>query len=163
MPPGSPHPGDPPTGPRVGVGALVRHRDRLLLVRRARPPAAGCWSLPGGAIRTGEPAAAAVAREVLEETGLQVRVGRFLGWAERIDPEAGGHWVILDFVAEALDPAAEPVAGDDAAEAAWVPVRDVAGLDLVPGLLAFLEATAALDPGFSPHRQPGAHNDRYVK
>jgi 8-oxo-dGTP diphosphatase len=145
------------------VGAVVRRGDDLLLVRRGRAPAAGRWSLPGGGIHPGEPATAAVAREVREETGLRVRVGRFLGWAERIDPAGGTHWVILDFAADPLDPDAHPVAGDDAAEAAWVPVGDVAGLDLVPGLLAFLEATAALEPGFSPDPRPDAHNDRYVK
>jgi ADP-ribose pyrophosphatase YjhB (NUDIX family) len=79
--------------------------------------------------------AAAVAREVREETGVEVVCGPLLGWVERIDDDH--HYVILDFEATALEDAV-PVPGDDAAEAAWVPVDDVADLRLVDGLAEFL-------------------------
>ncbi len=110
--------------------------DRLLLVRRGRSPALGQWSVPGGRVEPGETLAAAVEREVAEETGLVVRCGPFIGWVERIG--AGHHFVILDFWARPTDPSAEPIAGDDAAEVAWIRLADLGSVDLVDGLLAFL-------------------------
>ncbi len=121
--------------PELAVAAVVVSHDRLLLVRRGQGPAAGEWSVPGGRVERGEVLAAAVAREVREETGVEVVCGPLLGWVERIDDDH--HHVILDFEATALEDVA-PVAGDDAAEAAWVPVDDVADLRLVDGLAEFL-------------------------
>jgi 8-oxo-dGTP diphosphatase len=124
------------TGPEVAVGAVCAHADALLLIRRGRGPAAGEWSVPGGRVEWGETLHEAVVRETFEETGLEVVVDRFLGWVERLDETH--HHVILDFAVTALDPARTPVAGDDAAEAAWVPRPDVSELRLVGGLLEFL-------------------------
>ena len=81
-------------------------------------------------------------RETFEETGLEVVVDRFLGWTERIDEQY--HYVILDFVVTALDPALAPVAGDDAAEAAWVPIAEVSDVRLVGGLHEFLHDVGVL-------------------
>jgi 8-oxo-dGTP diphosphatase len=125
------------TRPEVCVGAVVVADGRLLLVRRAHEPGAGEWSVPGGRVEAGETLADAVVREVAEETGLDVVCGDLLGWVERIGD--AHHFVILDFACELVGEGA-PVAGDDAAEAAWVPLPQVAGLPLVPGLLRFLEA-----------------------
>jgi ADP-ribose pyrophosphatase YjhB (NUDIX family) len=81
----------------------------------------------------------AVVREVLEETGLEVVVDHFLGWVERIgDHPDTYHFVILDFAVTPLDTDATLVPGDDTAEAAWIPLADVADLDLVDGLFEFL-------------------------
>ncbi|MCB1014909.1 MAG: NUDIX domain-containing protein [Acidimicrobiales bacterium] len=121
--------------PEACVGAVVVDDDRLLLVRRGRGAAAGTWSVPGGRIEAGETVQEAVLRELREETGLEGVCGELVGWAERIDD--GHHAVILDFAVTVLD-AAEPVAGDDAAEAQWVPIWDVAELNLAPGLAEFL-------------------------
>lgn len=83
----------------------------------------------------GELLAEAVVRELAEETGLEGVCGQLLGWVERI--EEPYHSVILDFTVTVLD--AEPVmAGDDASEALWVPLSDVAELALVDGLAEFL-------------------------
>lgn len=109
--------------------------DRLLVVRRGRGPAAGRWSVPGGRVEAGETLAEAVVREVREETGLEAVCGELVGWVERIGD--GHHFVILDFRVQVLD-AGDPVAGDDAAEAAWVPLTEVADLALVDGLAEFL-------------------------
>jgi len=87
-------------------------------------------------VEWGETLHEAVVRETYEETGLEVVVDRYLGWVERIvDPY---HYVILDFAVTALDPSQGPVAGDDAAEAAWVPFAEVSELALVGGLYEFL-------------------------
>ena len=121
--------------PEVCVGAVAIDRDRLLMVRRGRGAAAGSWSIPGGRVETGELAASAVVREVREETGIEVVCERFLGWVERIDDEY--HYVILDFAVTVLDP--RPIAaGDDAAEARWIPLEEVTDYNLVDGLADFL-------------------------
>lgn len=133
------------TGPLVAVGAVAVLDGSLLLVRRGRGPAAGEWSVPGGHVELGETLQVAVVREVIEETGLEVVVDRFLGWVERIgefpDPY---HFVILDFAVTVLDPLAAPVAGDDAAEVAWVPLPELSELRLVDGLYDFLRDVEVL-------------------
>jgi 8-oxo-dGTP diphosphatase len=121
--------------PIVGVGAVVVDHDRLLLVRRGRGPAQGEWSIPGGKVEHGETLAEAVTRELREETGLEGVCGPLLGWAERIDDD--GHYVILDFEVTLVGDD-QPVAGDDAAEATWVELHDVAELHLVEGLAELL-------------------------
>jgi ADP-ribose pyrophosphatase YjhB (NUDIX family) len=128
-----------PPRAEVAVGAVIRRGDEILLVRRGRGTAVGQWAIPGGRVEFGEGLKAAVAREVWEETGLDVRVGRFLGWAERMgDDPAPYHFVILDFAAEPLDPQATARPGDDAAEVAWVRTDELETYALVPGLAEFL-------------------------
>lgn len=121
--------------PETSVGAIVIRDEHLLLVRRGRGPAQGRWSVPGGRVEFGETLHEAVVREVWEETGLDVVCGPYIGYVERIGPTH--HYVILDFWAQAIS-AADVVAGDDAAEVAWVPLVDLGDLDLVDGLLEFL-------------------------
>ncbi len=122
--------------PEVCVGAIAVEEGRLLLVRRGHGPAAGEWSIPGGRVEHGELLAEAIVRELAEETGLEGVCGDLLGWVERLDDDH--HFVILDFTATLLDPDQPPVAGDDAAEVAWVPVANVAEHNLVAGLAEFL-------------------------
>lgn len=121
---------------------MVVSDDRLLLVRRGRGPAQGAWSVPGGRVEQGETLAEAVVRELREETGVLGACGELLGWVERIGDDH--HYVILDFVVVPLDDA-EPVAGDDAAEAAWVPLAAVTDLRLVDGLAEFLADHRVID------------------
>lgn len=132
----------PAPRPEVAVGAVCVHDGRLLLVRRGRGVAVGRWSLPGGRVEPGETLAAAVRRELREETGLDVVVGALCGIAERISERA--HYVILDFWATVAGPAIA-TAGDDAVDVAWVDLNDLAALDLVDGLWAFLDDHAVLD------------------
>ena len=121
--------------PEVCVGAIVVVDDDLLVIRRGRGPAQGEWSVPGGRVEPGELLAEAVVRELLEETGLEGICEGLVGWAERIGDDH--HHVILDFRVTLLE-RTEPTAGDDAAEARWVPLADVAELNLVEGLAEFL-------------------------
>lgn len=139
--------------PEIGVGAVVVRDGALLMIRRGRPPAAGSWSVPGGRVERGETLEAALAREVAEECGIEIRCRRFLGWVERIAPDR--HDVIIDFVAEQVGD--DPIrAGDDAVDARWVPLPEVERLDLVPGLGAFLREHGVLGEG---NGLPGASGE----
>jgi 8-oxo-dGTP diphosphatase len=120
----------------VAVGAVVVDHDRILLVRRGRGPAAGEWSVPGGRVEAGETLAEAVTRELREETGLEGVCGPLVGWVERLHEDE--HFVILDFEVTLVGAVDQPVAGDDAAEAAWVDLHEVGERRLVAGLAEFL-------------------------
>ncbi|MDH3681036.1 MAG: NUDIX domain-containing protein [Acidimicrobiia bacterium] len=122
--------------PETSVGAVVVRRDRILLIRRGRGPAQGLWSVPGGRVEFGETLQEAVVREVAEETGLDVVCGPYIGYVERIGPHH--HYVILDFWADPIADETLLVAGDDAAEAAWVPLTELSEFALVSGMLEFL-------------------------
>jgi 8-oxo-dGTP diphosphatase len=121
--------------PEVCVGAIAVDEGRLLLIRRGRGPAAGVWSVPGGRVEAGETLAEAVLRELAEETALEGVCDGLVGWVERMGPDH--HYVILDFAVTVLEPR-EPRAGDDAAEAEWVPLDEVAHRRLADGLAEFL-------------------------
>ena len=126
----------------LAVGAVVLHHDHVLLVRRATSPAAGRWSFPGGRVEPGERMADAAAREVREETGLDVEINHPLDWVERIGPDH--HFVIVDFAATVIERQA-PTPGDDAADARWVHLDEISTLALVDGLLDFLRGNRTLD------------------
>jgi len=128
--------------PQVCVGAIVIDDGRLLLIRRGHGPAAGEWSIPGGRVEAQELLEEAVVRELAEETGIEAVCGDLVGVVERLTDE--GHFVILDYQVHLLE-SAEPAAGSDAAEAAWVPLADVAEMRLVEGLAEFLHEKDILD------------------
>ncbi len=117
------------------VGAVVCADEHLLMVRRGTPPCQGQWSLPGGRVDAGETLHQAVVREVREETGLAVVCQELVGWVERISDEH--HFVIMDFAAVPLSDD-KPVPASDAADARFVPLWEIAELDLVDGLIEFL-------------------------
>ena len=114
--------------PIVGVGAIVVHDGALLMVKRGREPGLGLWSAPGGRVEHGESLTSAVAREVLEETGLSVSVGDLVGVLEVFGDE---HFVVLDYLAEPVG-GSELTPGADAADARWVPLDDVVSLECTP-------------------------------
>ncbi|PPK70105.1 NUDIX domain-containing protein [Actinokineospora auranticolor] len=99
------------------VGAIIRDgRDRLLLIRRGREPDRGLWSIPGGKIEPGESDTVALRREVREETGLEVAIGRHVGSVERPSPK--GVYEIHDYRCVVTGGDLHP--GDDADAAIWV-------------------------------------------
>lgn len=109
----------------VGVGAVVFRGENVLLIKRGKPPFEGQWSIPGGALEYGEALHDAVRREVREETGVEITILRLLDVFEAPPREANGeflrHTVLIDYVAEWAS--GEPVAGDDAADAAFAPLE----------------------------------------
>lgn len=112
--------------PLPSCHALIRDGERILLVQRGRPPFEGYWGLPGGGIELGETVADALRREVREETGLDVAVGRFLGYADAIEHDEDGrvryHYVIMYL--EASVQGGSLTASDDAAAVRWVTVAE---------------------------------------
>ncbi len=128
------------TEPVVAVGAIVVHDDALLMVQRAREPGLGLWSIPGGRVEPHELLADAVAREVKEETGLEVEVGALAGILE---VPGTPHYVILDHLAEVTGDTTL-TAGDDAADARWVPLDEVASLSCTPRLVETMTAWGVL-------------------
>lgn len=121
-----------PSAPVAAVGGVVIEGDAVLLVQRAFPPRQGEWSLPGGRLELGESLTAAVAREVREETGLEVEVGPVVEVFDRVHRDAAGrirfHFVIVDFLCRAVGGALAP--GDDAADARWVRREEVAAFEV---------------------------------
>jgi 8-oxo-dGTP diphosphatase len=121
-----------PVRPIVGVGVVVWHRDRVLLVQRGKPPRVGQWSLPGGAQQLGETVAEAARREVREEVALEIALGEVIAIVDLIERDQHGrvryHYTLIDYVAEAASP--ELRAGSDAADARWFAVAEIETLGL---------------------------------
>ena len=131
-----------PERPIVGVAAVLLDADRVLLVRRGRPPQQGLWSLPGGAVEAGESLADALRREIREETGLEARLGPLVEVFERILHDESGrveyHYVLLDYLCEPVG-SKPPLAGDDAAEAAWFERGRLGEIEMTAGSPAVIE------------------------
>jgi len=126
-----------PPAPVVAVGAIIRHQDRIVLIRRNKEPAKGRWTFPGGAVELGESLEEAVKREVLEETGLQVEVGEVAAVIDHLDRDQAGrvryHYVIVDYAARpaGAQQEAPPLRpGSDVSDARWVGPEDLDGLDM---------------------------------
>jgi ADP-ribose pyrophosphatase YjhB (NUDIX family) len=121
-----------PATPFVGVGAVIVHDNRVLLIRRGQPPLLGEWSLPGGVLECGETLRQATIREAREETGLAVEVGEMLGVYERIIPSDNGrvryHYVLIDYLCRPAG--GELMAGTDAAEVGWFTREQLPALNL---------------------------------
>ena len=135
--------------PILGVGGLVFDRRRVLLVRRGSRPAKGLWSIPGGKLRRGESVAEAVRRELLEETGLEVRVGPLVTVYERLPANESasgeGHYVVLDYLCERIGGSLGP--GDDADDARWFALDALEHLRTTPGAEAVIRKGLGLQEG----------------
>ena len=118
----------------VAAGAVVRRGSQILLIQRGQDPVQDRWSVPGGRVEPGERLVDAARREVREEVGIDIEVGALVGVVERKGP--GYHVIVADFLG-VCPPDAEPVAGDDAADVAWVDHDELERWDLVEGLRQF--------------------------
>ena len=118
------------------VGAVVTDEEgRLLMIKRGHEPGAGLWSIPGGRIEPGETDAEALVREMFEETGLAVEAGPLIGSVRR--PGLDGAVIdIRDYAATVTGGTLRP--GDDAADARWVDLADLAALEVTEGLIEAL-------------------------
>jgi ADP-ribose pyrophosphatase len=121
----------------------------VLLIQRAKAPLEGRWTIPGGRVEAGEGLAAAVVREVLEETGVEVAARELLAVVDpvELDPEGGVryHFVILDYACEWV--AGEPQAASDAVAARWVAREDLEALDLPAKTLEIVIQAFSRAPG----------------
>jgi len=115
-----------PQQPVIAVGAVVVHKNCILLIRRGKEPAKGEWAIPGGRVELGETMREAAAREIMEETCVSIRPGELVYFFETIQPDPDGrilfHYAIFDFMAEYL--AGKPNPGDDVTDARWVSAAD---------------------------------------
>ena len=126
------------------VGAVVTdEQGRLLVIQRGHDPGAGLWSIPGGRIEPGETDAQALVRELLEETNMQVKVGKLIGRVQR--PGLGGAVIdIRDYAATVTGGTLR--AGDDAADARWVTAAELGRLEVTEGLIEALTEWGVLGP-----------------
>ena len=143
-----------PERPVVGVGGVLIHKGRALLVRRGSEPLRGEWSIPGGTLELGETLVEGVARELLEETGLLVRVLGQIEVIERIYPGKSGrankrkkrprfHYVIVDYLCERVS--GKPRAGSDVTDVAFAREEELGKFHLTETAQRILRKAFAMD------------------
>jgi ADP-ribose pyrophosphatase YjhB (NUDIX family) len=130
-----------PDRPFVGIGGIIVHEGRVVLVKRRFEPLAGQWSIPGGAVEAGETLEACVAREMAEETGYLVEVGPVVEVLDRITHDDEGkvqyHFVLIDYLCWPIG--GELRAGSDVAEAVLAEPSELAQFSLTEKALAVIE------------------------
>jgi len=148
-----------PLTPLVGIGAVVVHEGRVLLVRRGNEPLKGRWSLPGGLLEVGEPLTQGVIREVREETGLEVEPIELVELLDRIHREGERvryHYVIADYLCRVTGGALR--AASDADAVRWVERTEWnshSALRLDPVTVRVVEAGWQRAQGLAERRQEG--------
>ncbi len=135
-----------PRHPQLAVSAAIFRGPDVLLVRRARSPAQGFYSLPGGRVEFGESLHTALHREVDEETALKIDIVGLAGWREVLpSPSGGGHYLIMSFAARWV--AREPVLNEELDDFKWLPPDRIGGLKLTGGLEEVIQAARRLVGG----------------
>jgi 8-oxo-dGTP diphosphatase len=133
----------PPSHPQLAVSAAIFRDGKILLVRRARSPARGFYSLPGGRVEFGETLHAALHREVDEETALKIEIIGLAGWREVVPGTAGGgHYLIMSFAARWIS--GEPVLNDELDDFRWLEPDSLGDLKLTGGLQEVIESARGL-------------------
>ena len=145
-----------PASPSVGVGGVVIHEGRVLLIRRGKEPLRGRWVIPGGTVELGESLEEALVREMAEETGVSVVPGELLTAFDRVLREDGSvryHYVILDYLCAYQSGTA--VAASDAEAVAWVAPEDLPGYDLPAKALEVVQEAFARVRASGGYLPPG--------
>ena len=133
----------PPSHPQLAVSAVIFRDDKILLVRRARSPGKGFYSLPGGRVEFGESLHTALHREVDEETALQIEIAGLAGWREALPGAPGsGHYLIMSFAARWI--AGEPVLNDELDDFRWLAPDTLGDLKLTGGLEEVIRSARGL-------------------
>lgn len=137
-------PGIPHSGPQLAVSAGIFRDGKILLVRRARDPARGVYTFPGGRVEFGENLTEALAREIREETGLTIEIAGLIGYREALPRRTGGHghFVILPFAARWV--ANEVALNDELDDARWLPPGALGGLPITHGLEDTIRSACAM-------------------
>jgi ADP-ribose pyrophosphatase YjhB (NUDIX family) len=137
---------DQPNRPQLAVSAVIFRDGKVLLVRRARSPGKGFYSLPGGRVEFGESLHTALTREVDEETGLTIDIVGLAGWREVL-PSAGGggHYLIMSFAARWVE--REPQLNNEHDDFKWLAPGSFGDLKLTGGLLELVEAARRIVEG----------------
>jgi 8-oxo-dGTP diphosphatase len=129
--------------PQLAVSAAIFRNDNILLVRRARSPAKGFYSLPGGRVEFGETLHAALNREVDEETALKIEIAGLAGWREVVPgTSGGGHYLIMSFAARWVS--GEVVLNDELDDFRWLKPDALGDLKLTGGLPEVIETARRL-------------------
>jgi 8-oxo-dGTP diphosphatase len=132
-----------PQHPQLAVSAAIFRDDKILLVRRARSPAKGFYSLPGGRVEFGEALHSALHREVREETALQIEIVGLSGWREALPGAPGrGHYLIMSFAARWIS--GEPVLNEELDDFRWLAPDATGDLRLTDGLLEIIQSARRL-------------------
>lgn len=132
-----------PTRPQLAVSGAIFRDGKVLLVRRARSPGKGFYSLPGGRVEFGESLHTALHREVDEETGLRIEILGLAGWREVLPgASGGGHYLIMSFAARWT--AQEPVLNDEHDDFKWLAPDDLGDLKVTGGLAEVVAAARKL-------------------
>jgi 8-oxo-dGTP diphosphatase len=132
-----------PSHAQLAVSAAIFRDDKILLVRRARSPAKGFYSLPGGRVEFGEALHSALHREVREETGLRIEIVGLSGWREALPGAPGhGHYLIMSFAARWLS--GEPVLNEELDDFRWLAPDVTCDLRLTDGLLEIIQSARRL-------------------
>jgi 8-oxo-dGTP diphosphatase len=127
-----------PPHPQLAVSAAIFRGDKILLVRRARFPARGLYSLPGGRVEFGETLQAALHREVDEETSLRIEIIGLAGWREVVPgTTGGGHYLIMSFAARWAS--GEVVLNDELDDFRWLSPGSLGDLQFTPGLQEMIQ------------------------
>lgn len=133
-----------PTRPYLAVSAAIFRDGRVLIVRRARPPAHGLYTLPGGGVELGETLEQAVIREVREETALDIAPVDLVGYRQAIARDDAGrierHFVILPFAARFIG--GEILLNEELAEAHWLAPAEISSLKTTEGLAQIVAAAS---------------------
>jgi 8-oxo-dGTP diphosphatase len=136
-------PPEPLSRPQIAVSAAIFRDGKILLVRRARSPAKGFYSLPGGRVEFGESLHMALHREVDEETALKIEIVGLAGWREVLpSTSGGGHYLIMSFAARWM--AKEPVLNEELDDFRWLPPDALGDLKLTGGLQDVIRSACRL-------------------